>query len=106
MKLTDAYLDAKRTFGNKLWVVNVTPAYEYKEGRRTQNITGYRYETVLLERKMDKISVAIDGPALLEPPNGYYEVAFEGLEAFIYWRGGEYCIGAKATGVKVLKDNT
>ncbi len=106
MKVTDVCLDAKRTLGNKLWVVNVTPNYEYRDKKRTENILGYRYETVLVERKMDKIPVDIDGPALLESPNGYYEVAFEGLEARIAWRNGDYYIAAKATGVKVLKDNT
>ena len=106
MKITEALLDATRTLGTKLWVVNVTPIYEYRDHRRTENVLGYRYETVLAERKMDKIGVDIDGPALLDPPNGYYEVAFEGLEARIAWKNGDYYIAAKATGVKVLKDNT
>lgn len=106
MKLTELCIDVKRTFGDKLWVVDVTPAYEYKDGHRTENIQGYRYETVLPGHKMDKISVRIDGPALLEPPNGYYEVAYDGLEVFIYWTNGNYAVDAKATGVKVLKNNT
>ena len=106
MKLTEVCIDAKRTLGNKLWVVDVIPVYEYKDGHRTENILGYRYETVLPGHKMDKISVRIDGPALLEAPNGYYEVAYDGLEVFIYWSNGNYAIGAKATGIKVLKDNT
>jgi len=106
VKLTEVSIDAKRTLGDKLWVVDVIPSYEYKDGHRTENIQGYRYETVLPGRKMDKISVRIDGPALLDPPNGYYEVAFDGLEVYIYWTNGTYAIGAKATGIKVLKDNT
>ena len=106
MKLTEVCIDAKRTLGNKLWVVDVIPVYEYKDGHRTENILGYRYETVLPGHKMDKISVRIDGPVLLEAPNGYYEVAYDGLEVFIYWSNGNYAIGAKATGIKVLKDNT
>lgn len=55
---------------------------------------------------MDKIAVRIDGAAQLEPPNGYIEVAFEGLELSIYWKHGSYDVSAKATRVKVLKDNT
>lgn len=106
MKITDAILNAKATLGDKLWVVDVVPTYEYKDGHRTENILGYRYETVLPVRKMDKISIRIDGPQLLDPPNGYYEVSFEGLELYIYWVSGNYAIGARATGVKVIKDNT
>ena len=54
MKITEALLDAKRTLGTKLWVVNVTPIYEYRDHRRTENVLGYRYETVLAERKSDR----------------------------------------------------
>lgn len=106
MKITEIRIDPKRTLGEKLWVVDVKPVYEYRDGRRMENILGYRYETVLPERKMDKLSVRIDGPALLEPPNGFYEVAYDNLEVFIYWLKGDYNIGAKATGIRVLKDKT
>lgn len=52
---------------------------------------------------MDKLSVRIDGPALMELPDGYCEVAFDNLEVFIYWLKGNYTIGATASGVRLHK---
>ena len=47
MKITDLIIDP-RSLGNKLWLVEVTPAYEYgKDERRTDTITGYRYSVAL-----------------------------------------------------------
>lgn len=103
MKVTDVVVDASATMGKKLWVVDVVPAYEYVNGQRTQNVTGYRYVTVLPERKMEKISVKIDGAAQMEAPNGYVEVVFDGLEVNLYWANGDYNVSAKATAVRPVK---
>ena len=53
MRLSDLTIDP-RSLGEKLWLVDVTPAYEYKEGVRTDNISGYRYAVALPERGLDK----------------------------------------------------
>ena len=42
MKLTDLIVSPK-SFGDKLWLVDVSPAYEYKDGKRTDTVLGYRY---------------------------------------------------------------
>ena len=31
------------SLGSKKLLVDITPAYEYKDGKRTDNLTGYRY---------------------------------------------------------------
>lgn len=103
MKITDVVVDAAATLGRKLWLVDVTPAYEYHDGTRTSNILGYKYTVVLPEQKMDKIAVRIDGPAQMEAPNGYTEVTFENLELSIYWTRGDYAISARATKIKAVK---
>ena len=41
MKITDLMIDP-RSLGNKLWLVDVSPAYEYKDNRWTDTILGYR----------------------------------------------------------------
>ena len=46
MKITDLIIDP-RSLGSKLWLVEVSPAYEYKDNRRTDSITGYRYSIAL-----------------------------------------------------------
>ena len=41
MKITDLIIDP-RSLGSKLWLVEVSPAYEYQNNRRTDTVTGYR----------------------------------------------------------------
>ena len=69
---------------------------------RSDTIIGYRYEIALPERQLEKIAVRIDGPQLLEAPNGYIEVVLEGLELSLYWSQGTYKVAAKATGIKAV----
>ena len=46
MKITDLTIDP-RSLGNKLWLVEVSPAYEYQNNRRTDTVLGYRYTVAL-----------------------------------------------------------
>lgn len=98
MRITDLIIDP-RSLGDKFWLVDVAPAYAYKDNRRTDSITGYRYTVALPEKSLDKIVVKIDGEQLLEQPEGYMEVKFTGLEVFVYWMNGQPQIGARASGV-------
>ena len=101
MKLTDLIVSPK-SLGDKLWLVDVSPAYEYKDNKRTDTVLGYRYSVALPEKGLDKVDVRIDGQQQAEAPNGYVEVRFDGLEEFIYWSKGEYHVGAKATGIHIV----
>ena len=98
MTITDLIIDPK-SLGTKLWLVDVMPVYEYRNNRRTENVTGYRYVVAMPERNLDKISIKIEGKKQMEQPVGYAEVTFHGLEVFIYWMSGQPQIGAKATGI-------
>ena len=99
MKITDLMIDP-RSLGEKLWLVDVSPAYEYKDNRRTDTVLG------MPEKGLDKINVRIDGKQLLEVPDGYAEVRFDGLEVFIYWSQGQPQVGAKATGIHLVNAKT
>lgn len=99
MKITDLIIDPC-SLGNKLWLVDVSSAYEYKDNRRTDTVTGYRYSVAMPEKGLDKINVRIDGKQLMDAPEGYAEVLFNGLEVFIYWSNGQPQVGAKATGIR------
>ena len=66
MKITDLIIDP-RSLGSKFWLVDVSPAYEYRDNRRTDTVTGYRYAVALPEKGLEKINVRIDGKQLLEP---------------------------------------
>ena len=83
-------------------MVDVSPAYEYKDGKRTDTVLGYRYSVALPEKGLDKVDVRIDGQQQTEAPNGYVEVRFDGLEVFIYWSKCDYHVGAKATGIHIV----
>ena len=101
MKLTDLIVSPK-SLGDKLWLVDVSPAYEYKDVKRTDTVLGYRYSVALPEKGLDKVDVRIDGQQQAEAPNGYAEVRFDGLEVFIFWSKGDYHVGAKATGIHLV----
>lgn len=101
MKITDLIIDPK-SLGEKLWLVDIAPAYEYKDNRRTDTVTGYRYTVAMPDKDLEKISVRIDDKQLIEKPDGYAEVTFSGLEVFIYWHNGQPQVGAKATGISLV----
>ena len=96
MKITDLIIDP-RSLGSKLWLVEVSPAYEYRE---------YRYTVAMPEKGLDKINVRIDGDKRMDAPDGYAEVRFDGLEVFIYWSQGQPQVGARATGIHLVNPKT
>jgi len=103
VKITDLIVDPK-SLGNKFWLTEVAPVYDYKDNKRTETILGYRYTVCLPECGLEKIAVKIDGKQLLESPeSGYVEVQFQNLEVFIYWYKQEFTVGAKATDISLAK---
>lgn len=104
MKINDVVIDANRTLGEKLLLVDATPAYEYKNNQRTENIVGYKYEVAMPKNGLDKINVKIEGKKLIEPPaSGFSEVTFSGLEVYIYFgHDRQPQIAARATGVSFV----
>ena len=103
MKIQDLIIDPK-SLGNKLWLVDVAPVYEYKDNRRTENITGYRYTVAMPEKGLDKINIRIDGKQLVEKPNGYAEVTFIGLELSLYMMNTQPQVKATATGISLVNN--
>ena len=103
MKIQDLIIDPK-SLGSKLWLVDVAPVYEYKDNRRTENITGYRYTVAMPEKGLDKINIRIDGKQLVENPNGYAEVSFTGLELSLYMMNNQPQVKATATGITLVNN--
>lgn len=54
MDIKNIVIDAYKTVGTDLMLVSVLPAYEYDNGKRTDNISGYKYEVVLPHRAYEK----------------------------------------------------
>lgn len=90
------------SLGEKMLLVDITPAYEYKDGRRLDTVTGYRYIVALPEHGLEKLGVKIDGKQLLDKPDGFAEVEFIGLEVFAYESQGKTQISARATGITLV----
>ena len=104
MKLTDLIVSPK-SLGDKLWLVDVSPAYEYKDGKRTDTVLGYRYIVALPAHSLEKIGVRIDGKQLMEKPEGFIEVEFADLEVTAYESQGHVQLTAKATGISTVRKN-
>ena len=89
------------SLGEKMLLVEIIPAYEYKEGVKTNNIIAHRYVVALPKHNLEKIGVRIDGEQLMDKPEGFAEVEFENLEVLAYEMRGNVQISAKATGISL-----
>lgn len=104
LNIRDLRIDPS-SLGAKKLLVDITPAYEYKDGKRTDNLTGYRYTVALPEHGLDKISVRIEGKQLMEKPEGFIEVEFADIEVSAYESQGHVQLTAKATGISTVRKN-
>ena len=93
------------SLGAKKLLVDVAPAYEYKDGKRTDTVTGYRYIVALPAHSLEKIGVRIDGKQLMEKQEGFIEVEFADLEVSAYESQGHVQFTAKATGISTVRKN-
>lgn len=91
------------SLGTKKLLVDVSPSYEYKDGKKTESITGYKYAIALPDHGLEKINIKIEGKQLIDKPSdGFVEVELTGLEVFVYWSQGQYQVGARASGISIV----
>lgn len=90
------------SLGAKKLLVDIVPAYEYKDGKRTDTLTGYRYVVALPEHALEKLSIKIDGNQLMDKPDGFVEVEFSGLEVGAYETKEGVRFTAKATRIALV----
>ncbi len=106
MDIRELVIDANKSVGKNLMLVDIIPNYTYENGKRSDNINGYRYVVAMPERALDKLSVRIDGDLLLDKSEDDYPVVlFDGLELSLYWSNGNYQVSAKANGIRLANDN-
>lgn len=101
MNYTDLVIDPYKTIGRTL-LVNVLDVTEYKNGLKTDNIIGYKYEVAMIDHNLDKISIKILGKKLMDAPENFVEVTFDNLELYLYMMNGNLQIGARATGISAV----
>ena len=98
MTLRDVLI-SNTSLDKPMLLVEVVPAYEYQDKQRTDKISGYRYVVCLVAHHLEKLNVRIDGAQLMEQPDGFVEVEFEGLEVRAYENKGVVNFTAKATSI-------
>lgn len=90
------------SLGRKKLLVDVLPAYEYRDGRKTDTVVGYRYIIALPEHGLEKLGVKIEGKQIMEKPVGYVEVEFSDIEITVYESQGKAHVTAKAKGITIV----
>ena len=103
LKITDLRIDPK-SLGSNFLLADISPAYEYQNGERTNKLQGYRYTVVLLEHQYEKIGVkvAVTTPIIdlekEEIPVGS-PVKFTNLEVKSYFSKGQINLSATADSI-------
>lgn len=107
MNILNIIVDVEKTLGTTMLLTDVRPAYKYDSGKRLNDIEGYRYEIVLVDRKYDKIAVKIAGSCKFNLPlESPVRVEFDNLDVKLYWRSGTYDISATASDIRETKGIT
>ena len=111
MKITDVILTMSQIAGNDGVgiVTGHSFGYEYAEGKRTDNITHVKLETVFPANKYEKVVVKVKNlkipltAEMLEKAGGQMQVKFINLTGRFYRsNSGEYLLSASADSLEVL----
>lgn len=111
MKLKNLELSKENlTKGGQMILTEVRPAYEYKDGNRSDKVIGIKVSVALEKNSYDTLTVTVTDPvdrlsAVLEKADGPVYVDFVGLTARIYTMNGRTDVSAKADSVHVV-DNS
>ena len=105
MEIKNLVIDANRSVGKNLVLVDVAPIKSYIDGRRTDEVSGYRYTVAMPDKAFDKLVVKIDGELRIDNPveGNYPKVVFEGLDLSLYWSPEGHKVSAKADDIKALE---
>ena len=90
-------------------ITGIAPGYEYADGKRTDNVTHMKVETVFPNNKFEKVTVKVKDLKLpisaeqLEQAGGQKKVKFKNLTGRFYRDNtGEYRLSASADSMEVL----
>jgi len=104
MNINLVEIDANKTIGKNPVLVDVAPSYVYENGKRTGEVSGFKYTVALPDKAFEKLTVKIDGECKLEKPDDrHYPVAiFDGLEMRPYWTPEGYKVFLQRRRIFVL----
>lgn len=82
MKLNSLKIDTKKSGFEQFLLTDVSPWYEYADGKRTEKLLGYTCEVALPAHQLDKIRVHVTGEVAIKPR--LQQVNFKNLEISLY----------------------
>lgn len=105
MEIKNLIIDSNRSVGKNLVLVDVAPIKSYIDGRRTDEVSGYRYTVAMPDKAFDKLVVKIDGEQKLDKPEegNYPKVVFDNLELSLYWSPEGHKVSAKADDIMLAE---
>lgn len=105
MEIKNLIIDSEKSVGNNLVLVDVAPIKSYVDGRRMDEVSGYRYTVALPDKAFDKLVVKIDGVQRLDKPveGKYPKVVFDNLDLSLYWTPEGHKVSAKADDIKAVE---
>jgi len=106
IKLSDIKIDAYATLGENMLLTDITPAYVYLNGRKTEEVEGFKYTVACQHLNLDKVSIKILGKKQLEMSEKFEKVRFDGLALSVYIREGQPQISAKAEKIAYVNTKT
>lgn len=92
--------------GTVMLLTRTIPRFLFKEGHKTDIISGYRYDLVLPEFGYTQVSVNIPGEQQITMPDDGTYPAVElcgALEVYAYARDGRGELGLRAKGIRLTK---
>ena len=106
INITDFKLDTS-ALGSELYLADVQPNYEYKDGKKTDKMLGYKYFVVVPALKMEKIGVKVDSMELefdLDEIPIMKKIEFDNLELrpFQNYSTKQVLISAKADKARLV----
>ena len=102
INFNEVVIDAYKTLGNSMYLTEIRPYYEYKDGVKSNTVAGYKY-SACRKKDLEKIAVKIPGKQLVEAPKeGYVEVKFNDLAMTLYMMDGKPQVSASASAISVV----
>lgn len=114
MKPSDFILNSTQISGNtdsSAIITGISAGYEYVDGKKTDNVSHMRVDTVFPANKFERVIVKVKDLKLpitveqLKQAGGQKKVKFKNLTGrFYYANSGEYLLSASADSMEVCHD--
>ena len=100
MNIKHAKMNVRATCGDSFILTDISPVYNYVDGKRVGDPVAYSYTVILPQRKYETLRVRIAGDCLMAVPDDPVEVKVDNLQLEIKWSAhdGNYIAGT-ATGI-------